>query len=157
MSTFFANLSSWASDQHKLGIERRELAYPPKKQTTLPPPEVGVGMDLLQVSLSINKQTGGKKKKKRERGRRARLVDYAFRKRGSAFTCSILMGSYANMKEILTGLVLGTRSSQVLLSFPVLLLLPSRLFIDEERDLEQVQRWKESLHFPRNASSLFYI
>ena len=58
-------------------------------------------LDLLQVSLLINKQTGGKKKKKRE-GKgvwRARLVDYAFRKRGSAFTCSILIGSSTDMKE----------------------------------------------------------
>ena len=43
---------------------------------------------MLQVSLLINKQMGGKKKKKtvengRERGRRARLVDYAFWKRSS--------------------------------------------------------------------------
>ena len=63
-------------------------------------------MDLLQVSLLIKKQTGGKKKRKG------------------------------------TGLVFGMRSPQVSLSFHFavpFLLLPSRLFIDQERDLEIVQ------------------
>ena len=48
-------------------------------------------MDLIHVSLMINKQTGGemegkekaKKRKGRERGRRAKLVNYAFQKQGS--------------------------------------------------------------------------
>ena len=62
--------------------------------------QLELALDLLQVSLLINKQTGGRRRRKgRGRGRRARLVDYALRKRGSIFTCSSLIGSSANMKE----------------------------------------------------------
>ncbi len=60
------------------------------------------------------------------------LASYTFRKRGSEFLCSMLIGSPANMKESRRSraqirqwsLVFGTRSSQVSLSFPLPFLLP---------------------------------
>ena len=57
----------------------------------------------MSRSWSINKWKG--------RERRARLVDYAFRKRGSAFSCSILIDFPTNMKE--------SRSSRILKWFEI--------------------------------------
>ena len=58
----------------------------------------------LQISLFINKQMGeereGKRKKKgKGNSRRVRFVKYPFHERVSAFVCSVLIDSPADMRE----------------------------------------------------------
>ena len=81
-------------------------------------------LDLLQVSLLINKQN--------EIGQ-----DLDGR------LSFMLAEEPIKLEQVNLSLVFGTRSPQVSFSSPFpfrfLLLLPSRLFIDQERDLEQVQ------------------
>ena len=112
-------------------------------------------------SLSITNGREEEEEKGRERERRARLVNFAFRKRGSAFTFSILFGSPANMKE-------SRRLSSWLVSFServvqkspspspfpsssFFLFNPFRLFADQERDSGQVhQGWH--MHSPKGIT-----
>ena len=104
-------------------------------------------VDLLQVSLLIYKQTGGMKKKKTEGKGGGERDLWTTRSENEALIHQLKFDWLFRQHErkppvkILTGLVFGTRSPQVSLSSSYLfriLLLPSCLFIDQERDLQQV-------------------
>ena len=107
----------------------------------------------LAPSLAPDKDKRGggvEEEKGREKGRRARIVFYVFQKGGSEFINSILIGSPTNMKEsrrsksllasfwnaLLTSLALVPLSPS---SFFFLPPPPRRVFVDQERGLEQVK------------------
>ena len=108
----------------------------------------GKNVDLLQVSLLINKQTGGKKKKTEEirGGERDLWTTCSENEIGQDLDRRLsfmLAEEPIKLEQVNKSLIFGARSPQVSLSSPFpfrfLLLLPSHLFIDQERDLEQVQ------------------
>ena len=100
-----------------------------------------VMVDLLQVSLLINKQTGGKKKKTEEiRGGERDLWTTCFENetgQGLDRQLSFMLAEEPiKLEQVNKSLVFGVRSPQVSPSSPFpflfLLLLPSCLFIDQE-------------------------